>query len=69
LKAKKLIWILIEDPNAQIVQELMKAIKKLNLTNYVFIATPSTIRPISLKVLKKYLETLIQQVKELEVMK
>jgi len=66
---KKLIWILIDSPNQSLVAKLREAIENLKLEEYNFIVTPSSIRPISIHLLKKYLETLLQQVKELEEIK
>jgi len=65
LKDTKLIWVLIDQPSSALVQKLKEAIAGLKLKNYSFIVTPSNIRPINLQTLKKYLETLLEQVKQL----
>jgi len=68
-KDKKLIWILIEQPvNPNLLYSIKEAITKdlKTIEEYNFIITPSNLRPISLKTLKKYLEALLQQVKDLE---
>lgn len=71
-KRKKLIWVLIEHPASQnlllMVKESMEKELK-NIEGFDFIITPSTLRPISIKTLKKYLEALLQQVKDLEASK
>jgi len=50
-----------------LIKEIEEALGGNVSSSYDFIITPSSLRPISLKALKKYLEALLQQVKDLEV--